>query len=250
MTRKPFFKIPLTFSRSVSWTVLLSIALLGFSPVKAIAQVLFEPPPGEEEPKIAEGGAGRTTRSSPTCIVPGQDLRVLKPSGLVGLTLEEHPTVWIELPPNTAERMALSVLTESGGVVYDEITFPVPETPGVVALPLPADGLPLEIGKRYRWEIELECEIGDFSNNPSVSGWVKRVEPDAEIADELASATDPIAEARVYGRHGIWYETLNLVAQQRQEFPQDARVQAAWESLLEWVEPEPADDGASGQDRP
>lgn len=231
----------------MSWAAVLSIALLAFSAVKAIAQGLFDPPPGEEEPTAATGGA---TRSGPTCFDTRQNFRILKPSGLVGLTLEERPTVWIELPPNTAERIALTVSTESGGVVYDEITFPVPEVPGLVALPLPDDLPPLEMGQLYQWEVELECAIGQSSNNLTVLGWVKRIEPDTEFTDELEATIDPLEAAQVYGRHGIWYETLNLVAQQRQESPQDARVQEAWESLLEWVEPEPSDDAASGQNHP
>lgn len=198
----------------------------------AIAQVLFDPPTGEDEPASTTGAATRGL----TCMATNQDLIALKPSGKIGLTLAEHPAVWINLPRNTAKQIALSVFTETGTVVYADVTFPVPDTDGPVALKFPEEEPPLEIGTRYQWIVELECDPNNSSGNPSVSGWVKRIAPDAQIEAELHAAEHPLDKAEVYARHGIWYETLTLVAEERQAHPEDSQVMTAWRSLLEWVE--------------
>jgi Domain of Unknown Function (DUF928) len=252
MTRKPFFVIPLTpvqlFTpkrlRRIGWAAILSLGLWGMSHSMAIAQVLFEPPTGEDEPARTAGAATRGVR----CMEANQEMIALKPSGKIGLTLADHPAVWISLPRTTAENIVLSVLTETGKVVYENLTFPVSDTGGLIALQLPEEEPPLEIGTRYQWIAELECNPNNSSGNPSVLGWVKRVAPDAQIEAELYAAEHPLDKAEVYARHGIWYETLTLVAQQRQANPEDAQVMAAWRSLLEWVEnpPTPQTSSPSG----
>jgi Domain of Unknown Function (DUF928) len=235
MTRKPLLTIPLTLVQFLGWSTILSIGLFGMSH-SAIAQVLFEPPTGEEEPSSTTGAASRGL----TCIAPNQALIALKPSGTIGLTLEAHPAIWIDLPPNTAERISLSLLTETRTLVYEDVTFPVPDTAGPVALQLPQEQLPLEIGQRYEWIVELECDLNNASKNLSVSGWVKRIEPDPQLQQELDAAENPLEQAEVYASHGIWYETLSIVAAQQQANPKDAQVMAAWRSLLEWIDLEPA----------
>jgi Domain of Unknown Function (DUF928) len=231
---------------SIGCTVMLSVGLWGMSHSVVRAQVLFEPPTGEDEPASTTGAATRGR----TCMAVHHQLIALKPQGTIGLTLEGYPAIWIDLPRNHAERISLDLLTETGAVVYEDVTFPVPDTTGPIALQLPQQQDPLEIGQRYEWIVELECDINDPAKNRTVSGWVKRIAPDPQLEEELDVADTPLEVAEVYARHGIWYETLSLVAKERQAHPEDEQVMAAWRSLWEWVEDEPAAPISSPENSP
>jgi hypothetical protein len=81
-------------------------------------------------------------------------------------------------------------------------------TPGVVSISLPSTVAPLEIGKRYRWGIELFC-------NPQktifVEGLVQRVELTPALKSQLEKATPP-QRLTLYAQEGFWYDALMIAS--------------------------------------
>jgi hypothetical protein len=97
---------------------------------------------------------------------------------------------------------------------------------------------PLEVGKRYRWFLNVYCGVKKnavVTSPPTyIEAMLQRVELDPDIARKIAGA--PIQQKiNLYAENGIWHDALTLLGEQRQKAPQDKAIQAEWQSLLEQI---------------
>lgn len=142
-----------------------------------------------------------------TALVP---VHGLSDSGLVlGLTTVEHPTFWFYVPYSRTLSAEFVLQDEAEQPVY-QTPVSLSGTPGVVSVYLPSTAPPLEIGKRYHWYFNVNCQ--EQQPPVFVDGWIKREELNAALKSQLEKAT-PKQRVALYAANGIWYEALTASAE-------------------------------------
>ncbi len=166
----------------------------------------------------------------------------LIPTGNVGTTVEAYPTFWFYVPrygaiskdnssQNASQKPDLipaklgefMLLDDQGQPMLKEpIAIVLAEQAGFVKFTLPADpsfwkpGKSMMVGKRYNWFFSIVCNGSQASVNPSVRGWVERIEKPKTLDEQLKKAT-PTDQFGIYLQAGSWYESVTSLAQHRQD---------------------------------
>jgi hypothetical protein len=151
-------------------------------------------------------------------------------------TVSAQPTLFWYVPQSPAKSAEFAVYNQQRQIVY-QTTLALEGIPGVVKLSLPKT-VTLETGKEYSWQLTLNSDPSDESmmDVPTVSGKIKRTVLTSAQNSQLATAKQPLKQAEVYAKAGVWQETINILAQLHHDRPGDRDVNAAWKDLLESVE--------------
>lgn len=221
-------------TRQSSMTRLLSALALGvilsveIAPMVAWAQEYV--PPSRGLPGRREGGG---TRGG--CAQTSIPLTALMPDSNFGRTTAIAPKLYWYVPDAGVENAEFVLLDQFGNEVYTA-TLPVAETEGVIELEIPAENGEslLQQGEDYHWFFSLVCNPLDRSGDIFSEGWIQRVEPDAALNEQLATAT-PIEQVSIYAQSGIWHDALSTVLDLRRNEPTNTTYETAWQNLLESV---------------
>jgi hypothetical protein len=213
-------------------------------------RALFAPPRQVRPTGRTKGGAGRgrfcpITNETMAALVPSakdipdtlQDkiAEVTAAEIVWGITVEERPTFWFYIPYqadeilNLAEFMLLDV--EKHPVLPQPITIQLPDVPGFVQLQVPYS---LEVGKPFNWYLSIICDDQKPSRNPSVRGWIQRIEP----SSQLLTALDNVESKRShipYLENGIWFEGVARLAENHHRYRDDVVIQRDWIDLLDFL---------------
>jgi Domain of Unknown Function (DUF928) len=138
-----------------------------------------------------------------------------------GRTTEEYPTVWFYVPyeAGTLKSAKLVVLDADKQLLPNyPLLINLTGTPGVMSVRF---SYPLELKKQYAWYFSILCSTDKPSRNPSVRGWIQRVEPIA--ADTY----------QTYAENGIWYDSVTNLLSHYQNEPD--RYKEDWLGLLEFL---------------
>lgn len=209
--------------------LLIATAMVGGS-LWSAAQAQEYVPPDRGLPGRREGGGTRGN-----CLRSDTRLLALIPNSNYGTTLSEYPTFFWYVPHTTTQSAEFVLLDEDDNEVYKS-TFQISENPGIISHTLPADGTiaPLEIGKDYHWYFSLICDTRDRSGDIFAEGWIQRVEPSPELADQLA--TSALSDRpTIYAQAGIWYDALSTLANLYQAEPTNSQLANHWLILLRSV---------------
>jgi Domain of Unknown Function (DUF928) len=242
---KPRFHL---IALSLSFTVfssLLTPAQAQINPNTQLSAISINPivrfePPDDQKVDDSRGGASRPTAVK--CSQDGQTvspaMTPLTPNSKQGLTVASHPTFFVYIPPTSAPQAHFTLRDENNRGVYQSL-LPIKNTGGVVSITLPTDQPPLEIGKTYLWSVALLCQPTQ-TDTPMVGGQVRRVElKSAQISPRYTSGTTSqkalVEQAALYGKSGIWYDSVNLLAQLRKTQPSDQALATNWVQLLDSV---------------
>ena len=204
-------------------------------------QVKFALPGQTKKPKTSIGGG---TRGKVKFTFPGQtkkprtsvgastrgsnfSLRALLPTTNHGRTISARPTIFTYLPPIGAEEVFFSLQDKEGHPHYDTM-LKVPVDGGIIGVTLPQTASELQVGKDYLWYFAPIGPSGILRpDNLAVTGWVKRVA--FNLDQEVVS---PLQLAIEYAGAGIWYDTLEVLAQAQQSEPQNTIIKTEWHDLL------------------
>jgi hypothetical protein len=157
----------------------------------------------------------------------------------VWFTADPYPKVYFYLPQNWAQKGEFVLYNQQNEVVYSAtITLPgnateeAPRQAGVIEVNLSNkanDIQELEAGNTYLWEVQVLCDEINRSGNPTINGWIQRLEDDSaeSLKADLEGVSDPSQINQIYAERGIWY---NLVAQIYANSNQDD-----WNALLKEV---------------
>ena len=159
-----------------------------------------------------------------TALVP-----VYSKSELVfGTTSADHPSFVFYVPYSSEFAFGEFVLEDEG---QNQTTYKtsLTGTPGIVNLRLPSKAAPLEIGKQYRWYLNIYCQK-DNQFIANVEGYVKREQLKPALKTQLEKAT-PSQQVNLYAANGIWYEALSAAGELRRTNSQDT----SWTALLKAV---------------
>lgn len=200
---------------------------------RSVVQVTFEPR-GDGTPDDTAGGASRDGGICPQdSVALGSPVTPLMPATLQGLTLAEHPTFFVYVPQTSAQK-ALFVLKDASEDYYYQKTISIPRTAGIVSFKLPTDAPALEIGKSYKWSFVMMCGEALRPDSPRVEGQVERIEPTPALSARLETLSS-LERAALYGKDGVWYDTLTSLADLRRSQPNDVGLATTWEELLKSV---------------
>ncbi|EAW33706.1 DUF928 domain-containing protein [Lyngbya sp. PCC 8106] len=237
---------------SVLVTVSVGLAIIPSLPVKAEksssqqtrVSVAFQPPAGQGMPNRTAGGASRTGNNCPILSANQTQLTALVPalqksndisSNLTGLTIEGTPTFYFFVPAMAAQEGAFSLKDENDKDIY-QTRLPLSGKTGIISVKLPSD-VPLKVGQSYRWSFGLVCQAQSPQQQPEVvflTGEISRVQADSALSNQLQQLT-LLEQAAVYAQNGIWFESLGILANLRQNQPNDSMLASKWEELLKSV---------------
>lgn len=159
-------------------------------------------------------------------------------------TVSDHPKLFVHIPQLTAQEAQAKflVLNQTGSEIIYEETFAVSGTPGVVEFSIPPNTTALEVGKTYKWSVEVVCDPNDSdsSGNLAVEGVIQRVEASANLVDieKVAQSDRPLA----YAEADIWYDAVATLAKLRQDQPNNPTFVEDWSDLLKSVNLDPIAD--------
>jgi hypothetical protein len=214
--------------------LLAALAPVSFVTLQSEAQPIYVsvafPRTSVGSPRSTIGGG---TRGS-ACITGTSSLTVLSPHSNVVTTVSAQPILYWYIPRTPAKVADFLVYDEQGQIVY-RTPIALNGIPGVVKLSFPRT-LALEIGQEYDWKLVLRCSSTDEANNVAVGGTIKRTALTSSQKAQLAAAKQPLKQAEVYAKAGVWQETLGILAQLRRNRPSDRNINAAWKELLESVD--------------
>lgn len=202
-------------------------------PSRSIVSVTFDPPKGGQ-PDNTEGGASRDGGTCPQdSKASHQSVTLLLPSNHYGLTVAERPTFFVYVPQTSAQK-AFFVLQDENENYYYQKNVQVPGTAGIISFKLPSDAPVIEIGKSYKWSFVLMCGESVRPDSPRGEGRIQRIEKNSALSSQLEKLS-PLERAALYGKDGIWYDTLTSLAQLRRSQSKDLTLAANWEELLRSV---------------
>ncbi|TAO04865.1 MAG: DUF928 domain-containing protein [Phormidium sp. SL48-SHIP] len=218
------------------WTVF-TLGLLLTAPqnsahAQSVGPVAFQPPTGERLPDSAGGAtrpASQKCRQDPNS---EHSLSALIPPGQVGLTTAEAPVVFVYLPPTDATSVYFSLKDAQNQELYSEI-IPIEDSAGILQVELPSTVAPLELEQTYHWDLGILCNPAQ-TDLPWVSGVLRRVSPSSEVPADFAQWS-ALEQAAWYGNAGLWYDTLNLLAQEYRQAPENPEALESWTNLLTTV---------------
>lgn len=202
-------------------------------PTNTTLSVTFDPP-GEGKPADTAGGA---SRDGGICLNDSRDtgpsITPVKPVHHSGLTVASHPTFFVYVP-QTSAKQALFVIKDEIEDYFYQKNIPIPTSAGIVSFKLPNDAPELKIGKTYQWSFIMICGEVIRPDSPAVVGQIGRIAPNPELLRQIKTAS-PLQRAALYGKKGIWYDTIASLAEQRRSQPNDSTLAATWEKLLKSV---------------
>ncbi len=179
----------------------------------------FTPPKRPEAPP-SEGAATRGGINDNLVLTP------LIPENKVGLTLNEHPTFFWYVSSPSYKRVQFELVNEQNITVY-KTRLTLPDQPGIISLTLPADLPSLEPDKFYHWDFMLVVDDTDYSGNPHVDGWVKRILPQDSLSKKLRKARSHELP-KLYADAGIWQDALKNLVDLRRNEPNNRQVSRNW----------------------
>lgn len=204
-----------------------SVAVSPAIPLK-ISQAFKAPKRGSAPPS-----AGGATRGE-TCLKNSKQFTSLIPQSRIGLTASKNPTFYWYLPKSPATTARFLLLGNDDTDVVYETTLALPNKPGVVSFKLPETAPALEVDKQYHWYLIVKCSQTDQSANPSVEGWVERIQLEPTLSSQLDKA-DLAGQAKLLADNGVWYDALQASAQFRNQNAGQQKAEAAWAELLRSV---------------
>ena len=189
-------------------------------------------PPDRGTPKSAQGTGSRGDCLDKASLPP---LKSLVGKNHLKLTVSDRPTFWVYIPYTQAEAPYGEFSLQNGDNEIYHTRFQLPAKPGIIGVKVPATVAPLEVGKHYRWYVDINCSAtssDDLSTPASLTGIVERVTLSANFAQELTTTSNPLDQIATYAKHGIWYDAVTELAQLRLEQPENSTLKQAWNGLL------------------
>lgn len=183
-------------------TTCLAIAILSILPVRGLSETseTYRPPKGKVREQTRKAGGSRG------CKLPlNGTITLLVPQDHTATTISAHPTFFWYLSQKLSLPLRFTLLEPGKKPI---LTKEIEPKPGIVALKLPQDTAPLEVGKTYRWTVTVVCNPSKPSRNLFAQAWIERVSLPTEA--QLSNNTKDTSSCSLsYARAGIWYDALS-----------------------------------------
>lgn len=189
-------------------------------------QIVYKPPAGATEVVRVDGTVRGGGDSMPS-------LYLLAPEH-VGLTTREQPSIfWFQSKP-VKTRIELTLVQDKRLVPVCEIHLDEVPRAGIQRLRLADYGVRLAVGIEYRCTVALVVDESSRSRDIVASSIIKRVEPFPTLKARLAAAA--FAEKPfIYASEGIWFDSIEELAELIETGPDPRRFHRQRSALLEQV---------------
>lgn len=213
----------------VASSVVVPTLLLTQSAQAQSRKVRYVPPSNLDAPKVSTSGITRAGGFIPINPLPSLKSIDKLP---VPQTISERPTIYFISPKVSGNGVFTLIeqndrLIPSQKVVYRK-DFSLQNEAGVIAFKIPDDAPILEIGKIYRWKIVF----GPDAESTFTSGAIKRVLPTAMLVEQLKNISKPVDRAALLAQEGIWFETVQTLAEAQQPVPTSIEIVDEWTDLM------------------
>ncbi|MEL7036964.1 MAG: DUF928 domain-containing protein [Cyanobacteria bacterium J06592_8] len=153
------------------------------------------------------------------------NLRLLLPeTNKSWLTTKEKPTFFIYVGKKNIQEVQLILKDQETQDIIYENSIELNGDTGIFPIPLPDDAPSLEVGKIY--------ELAFIYGVENANGMIQRVELNPTVSNQLENA-DPLDQAVLYAENGIWFDTLEIMAELKRSQPDNEIYAAEWKRLLE-----------------
>ena len=187
-------------------------------------------PVNNDEPEYTVGAATRGGMCPQDKAAEDIPLTPLVSSSGQAVTVSERPT-FLAYVPETAATKASLIVKDAAEDYYYQTTLSIPRGSGIMRVALPDDAPPLQTGNNYTWSLSIICGQTMRPGDPTIGGFIGKVEADGTLTSQLEQAS--LSErAALYGNQGAWYDTLTAVAELKKQSPSDSTVTATWKKLL------------------
>ena len=167
------------------------------------------------------------------CMAHQEQLVALVPEHSVGLTTSTTPQLFFSVPEaKETHQLELVVRNQQDELVYETL-LETKNSPGIIALKLPEKLVPesLPTEENYQWYLSLICNRQNRAHDLVVSGWLRRIEVEPNIGQQLQAAA-LLEQAHLYQQQGIWHDALATVIQAQKAAHQGDAALAKWTELL------------------
>jgi hypothetical protein len=190
-----------------------------------------------------EGGLSRSSQITASCdgqqismtsLLPRTNLASLPKDKIeIESTVAPRPTFFVHVSQTSGQKAEFMIVNEKGDEVYKNSNITLSGSPGIISISLPANAAALEVGKSYYWSLTAICD-DDWAKNPAVDGWVKRIELNSTLANQLNRAA-PRDRPVLYADASIWTDAVSTLFDLRKANPNDPQLRQDWEDLLKSV---------------
>jgi hypothetical protein len=192
------------------------------------------PPPPPTNPGSSSAGGRRDPSNCPQdagLAAANPLLTALSPTPKSGLTLAERPTFLVYVPKTSAKTAEFSLRSRTGQGVYRTM-IALTTTPNLIGITLPAQAMPLEVGKLYTWSFAIICNPNDRLDDRFVTGMIQRRELDATRLRQIQQAP-PRTQVALYQQADVWYDAIAVMYQLKRSQRNDPGISTAWRELLQ-----------------
>ncbi len=200
----------------------------------AAGQTRTQPPPVVYKPPLRGAPADRVgggTRSMGIEEVP--QVMVLAPDH-PGLTTQPRPDLFWYISRPTSKRVDFMLKDEQTGVMVFTSVLPSPQTAGIQRISLSELKVDLDIGKDYRWIVNVVLDPGRPSRDIFSAGIIRRMDG-PKLPTEMIQGDDKILAAAWYAGEGLWYDALEAIGKAVDAAPSDKIYRNVRASLLDQV---------------
>jgi hypothetical protein len=141
-----------------------------------------------------------------------------------GKTINPNPLILVYLPAE-GKQVKIQVNNNTDRKEVESRVINVFGKAGILEINLLAYS-ELKQGQTYNFALDLVCNSG---KNLNFSAEIKRENLAKDLEKLLAEEEDTLAKVQIYAQNDLWFETLALMAEIRQEYQQE------WEELLKSV---------------
>jgi len=151
----------------------------------------------------------------------------------VPLTISDNPTFYFLVPEidGRAYFYLYEVDSSSGkGKRIYRTSFKIKNKAGILTFKMPAvkgDSI-LELDKNYVWEFT----VGSLTDAETVRGSIRRVMPSKNLVGQLKKTFLPLERAALFAQEGIWFETVQTLAEAQKGLYKKPEIVSEWTELL------------------
>jgi hypothetical protein len=210
-------------------TVASSVAIFATSAQAQSRRVTYNPPSNLDAPKTSSPGIIRGICLKDAACLIGllPDLKI--DTTPVPQTISERPTIYFLVPKFEGQVTFRLYEREGNGTFIYRKDFELKNEAGIIAFKLPDDAPILELGKGYRWRLDLNIK----DDTKIVYGMIRRVAPSAKLAEHLKKVTNSTEKAALLAQESIWYDAVQTLAEAQITVPKNTQVFEEWNALLQ-----------------
>ncbi len=191
-------------------------------------KVVYRPPKNIGAPRHTVGALSRSGDCKGSqCLAPLLPVDTEGKLNHFPLTGSDRPTFFINVPITSGNVIFTLYSASTSGDLERRVfrtIFPIACTSsGIFRFSLPPNSPPLDVDSNYAWEFAV--------GRNRAKGLVRRIKLSSNLIDQI-DRMNPLERASTYANEGIWFDSLESLAELRASQPNNSDAITAWKELL------------------